>query len=85
MDKFRGLLLFSNKDSIISAHLSGLFFGYSSLARFSYAGFIFYMAGLFILRYDEDPRNAFICVYILFFSAVGCGSQLAHAPSMGKA
>ena len=72
--KFRGLLLSSNRDSIVSAHLSGLFFGYSSLARFCYAAFIFYVAGLFILKYNEDPKNAFICVYILFFTAVGCGS-----------
>lgn len=85
INKFADHLLGPNKDSIASAHLTGFFFGYSSFARYNYLAFVFYICGLFIWKFGDDPESSFIAVYVVFISALGCGTQLAHAPSMGKA
>jgi ATP-binding cassette, subfamily B (MDR/TAP), member 1 len=85
MDKFSSLLLEPNKDNIISAHLTGFFFGYSSFARYSYVAFVFYISSIFIFKQGDDPMKTFVGVYVVFISALGCGTQLSHAPSMGKA
>ena len=73
LDRFSNLLLAPNRDNIISAHLSGLFFGYSSFSRYAYLGFIFYMC-VYYIRKGEDIKEAFISVYIMFFAAIGCGT-----------
>jgi ATP-binding cassette subfamily B (MDR/TAP) protein 1 len=85
MEKFQELLLAPNRDNIVSAHLTGFFFGYSSFARYCYVAFVFYIAAVFIFRQGDDPMKTFVGVYVVFISALGCGTQLSHAPSMGKA
>jgi ABC-type multidrug transport system fused ATPase/permease subunit len=83
--KFKILLSAPHRDDIISGHTSGLFFGYSIFARYAYVSFVFYISALFIANKGDNPVNTFIGVYVLFISALGCGTQLAHAPSTGKA
>ena len=74
VEKFSVLLLAPNRDSIASAHLSGFFFGYSSFARYNYLAYVFYLSGLFILKFGDDPEKTFIAVYVVFISALGCGT-----------
>jgi ATP-binding cassette subfamily B (MDR/TAP) protein 1 len=49
------LLLEPNKDNILSAHLTGFFFGYSTFSRYTFIAFVFYIAAVFIDKQGDDP------------------------------
>eukprot|EP01022_Parablepharisma_sp_SALTPOND_P020295 TRINITY_DN364_c1_g1_i1.p1 TRINITY_DN364_c1_g1~~TRINITY_DN364_c1_g1_i1.p1 ORF type:complete len:1324 (+),score=185.08 TRINITY_DN364_c1_g1_i1:6701-10672(+) len=72
-------------ESQYAAVISGLLFGASQLLPyFIYAG-LFYFAALFLQKYDDPPRETFIAVYTLLFSAASIGQIQQYAPDMGKA
>ena len=48
--KYDKLLEYPNKQGIVSAHKSGLWFGYSVMIRFFFIGFTFLIASIFIWK-----------------------------------
>ena len=85
ISRYDKLLEYPNKVGIKNAHWSGLFFGYSQFIRFGYLAFVFYIASKFIFDYNENPKNTYIGIYILFISAMGTGIAMSEAPSLSKA
>ncbi len=85
MKGFGELLSEPNKEGIKKAHIAGFFFGYSQGIRFFFIGFIFYICSLLIYKNIENPKDAYIGVYVLFVAALGTGTTLSAAPSVGKA
>jgi len=52
--RYNKLLEVPHQSNIKKAHISGLFFGYSQSIRFIFIGFIFFVAALFVQKYDYD-------------------------------
>jgi len=55
------------------------------MIRFVFIAFVFYISSIFINDYNDDPKNTYIAVYILFVSTLGSGIAISQAPSIGKA
>lgn len=86
MTRYEHLL---NGPSIIgrkNAHVGGFLFGYSNFIRFAFIGFIYYIGARFINKYPgSSPEDVFVAIYVLFISAMGSGSAMSNAPSIGPA
>ncbi len=54
LDKFDILLEEPRAFGIKNAHISGFYFGYSQMIRFSFVGVIYYIAAIFIANYNQD-------------------------------
>ena len=54
LSRYGELLVIPNRAGIKRAHISGLFFGYSQSIRFAFIAFVFYIAAVFVIRYDLD-------------------------------
>eukprot|EP01022_Parablepharisma_sp_SALTPOND_P004760 TRINITY_DN120914_c2_g1_i1.p1 TRINITY_DN120914_c2_g1~~TRINITY_DN120914_c2_g1_i1.p1 ORF type:complete len:1441 (+),score=125.37 TRINITY_DN120914_c2_g1_i1:280-4602(+) len=68
-----------------AAIVSGVLFGVSQLLPFLIYSQLFYLAALFLVKYNDNPRDTFITVYALLFSAMALGQIQQYAPDMGKA
>lgn len=55
LDRYAQLLVVPREAGIKKAHISGLFFGYSQGIRFVFIALVFYVAAVFIKKYDLDP------------------------------
>lgn len=74
-----------HKTNIKTAHVSGLFFGYSQSIRFVYIGFVFFVAAVFVNRYGLDKEQVFTGCYVVFVGAIGSGVSLSQMPSVARA
>jgi len=54
LERYSMLLVVPHQTNIKRAHISGLFFGYSQAIRFVFIGFVFFVAALFVQKYDYD-------------------------------
>ena len=54
LDRYAALLVVPREAGIKKAHISGLFFAYSQAIRFVFIGLVFYIAAVFIKRFDLD-------------------------------
>lgn len=54
LERYAALLVVPREAGIKKAHISGLFFGYSQGIRFVFIALVFYVAAVFIKRYDLD-------------------------------
>ena len=54
LERYGEFLIFPTETGIKKAHMAGLAFGYANSIRLVYIAFIFYMASIFIERYDLD-------------------------------
>lgn len=98
---FRTVLSFSNEERAISMYkvslleplkegqkmavFSGLLFGVSQLLPLLVYALLFYLAALFLVKYEDDPRDTFVTVYALFFSAISLGQMQQYTPEIGRA
>ena len=82
---FDDLLLVPNKKGIKFAHVSGFFYGYSQFMRFFFVAIVFYISAVFVNKQNDDPKNTYLAVYILFIAAVGSGMAISSVPPLGKA
>ncbi len=85
MNKFNQLLELPSKTGIKNAHIGGILFGYSQGIRFIFCGIVFYVAAIFINDYQDDPKDTYLAVYIIFMAAMGTGVTISQAPSIAKA
>lgn len=65
--------------------MSGILFGYSQFIRFAFVGFVFWIASVFVEKYDLNQREVFTGVYVIFVGAIGSGVSIAALPSISKA
>ena len=65
--------------------MAGLAFGYANSIRLVYIAFIFYMASIFIERYQLDSQQVFIGCYVVFVGSIGSGVAFGQVPSISKA
>jgi len=98
---FRTVLSFSNEERTIKMYkeslvkplkegqkmavFAGLLFGVSELLPLLLYALLFYLAALFLVKYEDNPRDTFIAVYALFFSAISLGQMQQYTPEIGKA
>jgi ABC-type multidrug transport system fused ATPase/permease subunit len=85
LEKYSALLELPHRTNIRTAHVSGLFFGYSQSIRFIYVGFVFFVAALFVQRYGLNSEQVFTGCYVVFVGAIGSGVSLSQMPSVSKA
>jgi len=69
----------------ITAIIGGLLFGINQVLPFLTFALLFYLAALFLVKYEDDPRRTFIAVYALLFSAISLGQTQQYSQDMGKA
>lgn len=79
------MLVIPHNAGLKRAHISGLFFGYSQSIRFAFVAFIFYIAALFVDKYDEDSEKMFTGCYVVFVGSIGAGVAISMIPSVSKA
>ena len=65
--------------------ITGVLYGISQFLPFVIYPGLYYFTALFMIHYGADPKNSFIAVYTLLFSAVAIGNTQQYAPDMGKA
>ncbi len=68
-----------------AALISGVIYGFGQLLPFAVYAMLFYLAALFLVKYEDPPRNTFIAAYSLMFAAIALGQVQGYAPDMGKA
>ena len=88
LDRYNRLLIIPHQTNIKKAHISGLFFGYSQAIRFVFVGFIFFVAALFVQKYNYDQtqtQKTFTGCYVVFVGAIGSGVSISQMPSISKA
>jgi ATP-binding cassette subfamily B (MDR/TAP) protein 1 len=88
LDRYNKLLVIPHQTNIKRAHISGLFFGYSQAIRFVFIGFVFFVAALFVqkFQYDqEQTQKTFTGCYVVFVGAIGSGVSISQMPSISKA
>ena len=85
LSKYAELLKVPHQTNIKTAHVSGLFFGYSQSIRFVYIGFVFFVAAVFVNRYGLDRETVFTGCYVVFVGAIGSGVSLSQMPSVARA
>ena len=56
LDRYAEFLVFPTRAGIKKAHMGGLAFGYANSIRLVYIAFIFYMASIFVERFDLDSE-----------------------------
>lgn len=80
LDRYNKLLIIPHQTNIKKAHISGLFFGYSQAIRFVFIGFIFFVAALFVQKYNYDQtqtQKTFTGCYVVFVGAIGSGVSIS--------
>lgn len=85
LDRYNDLLVIPHSAGIKRAHISGLFFAYSQAIRFAFVAFIFYVAAVFVNRYDLNSHRVFTGCYVVFVGAIGSGVSISQMPSVSKA
>ena len=88
LEKYYGLLDGPNREGIKRAHISGILYGYSQSVRFIFVALSFYFAILILENSehpDEERRDVFTAVYIMFVGAIGSGVAVSQMPSLGRA
>lgn len=85
LNRYRDLLIVPHKAGIKRAHISGLFFGYSQSIRFVFIAFVFYVAAVFVDRYNLNSQRVFTGCYVVFVGAIGSGVSISQMPSISKA
>jgi len=86
--RYNLLLVVPHQTNIKRAHISGLFFGYSQAIRFVFIGFVFFVAALFVQKYNYDTKQTqetFTGCYVVFVGAIGSGVSISQMPSISKA
>jgi ABC-type multidrug transport system fused ATPase/permease subunit len=53
------------------------------MIRFVFVGFIFWVSTYLIS--ENNPKDTYIAIYIIFVAALGSGIAVSQAPSIGKA
>ena len=77
LDRYAALLVIPREAGIKKAHISGLFFGYSQGIRFVFIGIVFYLAAVFIGRYNLDEQQVYSGCYVVFVGSIGTGVSLS--------
>ena len=77
LDRYAQLLVVPREAGIKKAHISGLFFGYSQGIRFIFIGLVFYIAAVFINRFDLVSEEVFSGCYVVFVGSIGTGVSLS--------
>ena len=77
LDRYDTLLIAPREAGIKKAHISGLFFGYSQSIRFAFVAFVFYVAAVFVNRYNLDSEKVFSGCYVVFVGTIGTGVSLS--------
>lgn len=77
ISKFNKLLDAPRREGIINAHKAGFFFGYSYMIRFIFVEFMFYISSIFIYKYNDNPKDSYTGVQIIFLAAYYSGFTLA--------
>jgi ABC-type multidrug transport system fused ATPase/permease subunit len=77
LDRYNDLLLIPHKAGIKRAHISGLFFGYSQSIRFAFIAFVFYIAAVFVNRYNLKSEAVFTGCYVVFVGSIGSGVSIS--------
>lgn len=85
LDRYSQLLVVPREAGIKKAHISGLFFGYSTGIRFVFIAMVFYVAAVFTKRYDLDSQQVYAGCYVVFVGSIGTGVSLSQLPSITKA
>ncbi len=67
------------------AHSAGVGFGYAFFIRFVFLGVVFYIAAVTIDKYDLEPVDNYLAVFVLYMSALGAGMNASNVPSISKA
>ena len=52
--------------------------------RFGFIACVFFIGSNFIFKYNFNPKDTYIGIYVLFTAALGSGVSLSNAPSVGK-
>jgi ATP-binding cassette subfamily B (MDR/TAP) protein 1 len=77
MDKYNALLHIPSLDGIKNAHLMGFFFGYSQFARFGFIALTFYIGSIFILNYNENPKDTYIAIFVTLYTCLASGQSIS--------
>lgn len=85
LERYDTLLIAPKEAGIKKAHISGLFFGYSQSVRFAFVAFVFYVAAVFVNRYNLDSEKVFSGCYVVFVGSIGTGVSLSQLPSLSRA
>lgn len=85
LERYAALLVVPREAGIKKAHISGLFFGYSQGIRFVFIALVFYIAAVFIKRFELDEQEVYTGCYVVFVGSIGTGVSLSQLPSITKA
>ena len=85
LERYAEFLVYPTVTGIKKAHIAGLAFGYANSIRLVYIAFIFYMASIFVQRFNLDSQQVFIGCYVVFVGAIGSGVAFGQVPSVQKA
>ena len=85
LERYASLLVVPREAGIKKAHISGLFFGYSQGIRFIFIALVFYIAAVFIKRFELDEQRVYSGCYVVFVGSIGTGVSLSQLPSITKA
>lgn len=86
LDRYSELLIIPKQAGIKKAHISGLFFGYSQSIRFVFVAVVFYMAAIFVSKFDNRSKeDVYTGCYVVFVGSIGCGVSISQLPSLSRA
>ena len=85
LNMFNDLLLAPRKNIQKEGFLVGLMYGIGEGGKTCVFGLTFFLAGLMVNEYDEDPGNVLIALYVIMFGSFALGNSKQFAGDATKA